>query len=138
MDPAVEIDSCDYLFLKELSEIDQNVLRVVVAEGLLVGQPQSVYVRSVQVPECTRIDITETSRVYELVWHSYVGYSVRNESFVQFGAEEAFEGRRFRVYSKSDFADYLKKTTFAEFVLQKPTRHYGVACESHIIDVIAF
>ena len=47
--------------------------------------------------------------MYEVIFDSYIGYSVIDESFALPNDEEVFEGRIFCVYEKSDYLDYLKK-----------------------------
>ena len=117
MNPIAEIDECRSLFLTDIQETGGNSLRLVVEEG----QP----------------DGTRDGRVFEIVWDFYVGYSVLNETFVQANDEEVCEGRRFRIYSKSHFLAYMACASFASEEHPGPTRHYRVACEDHIVDVLS-
>jgi len=71
------------------------------------------------------------------MWASYVGYTVLNESFASASDDELFEGRRFRIYSKSAFLDYMSRATFASEEFPGPTRHYCVACEDQIVQVLS-
>ena len=114
-----------------------NSLKLVVSEGLPVGQPESISVGGVAISDCTRIEVSDQSRVFELVWTSYVGYAVLNESFASVADDEQYEGSRFRIYSKSRFLDYMSEATFACDEHPGPTRHYCVACEDHIVEVLA-
>jgi hypothetical protein len=132
-----EINDCRSLFLADIQELGCNSLKLVVAEGLPVGGPESISVGGVTIPDCTRIEATDRSRVFELVWKYYVGYAVLNESFASVIDDEQYEGTRFRVYSKSRFLDYMSQTTFACDEHPGPTRHYCVACEDHIVEVLS-
>jgi hypothetical protein len=86
----------------------------------------------------TRIEVTEKSRTFELLWNGYVAYSVLNESFASADDDAAhYEGRRFRVYSKSSFIDYVARVSFACDDYPGPAQHYQVVCEHHILDVIS-
>jgi hypothetical protein len=112
-------------------------LRVAVAEGLPAGPPASIEVGGAIIPNCTPIETTDESRVFEIVWRHYVGYTVLNESYADVSDEECFEGTRFRIYSKSHFIDYMFRATFASDEHPGPTRHYCVACEDHILHVLS-
>lgn len=76
--------------------------------------------------------IPDHSVVYDIFFERYVGYSVRNESFTVWDDNEKFTGGHFRIYSKSNYLDYIKKSAP---VAQAEYTHYGVCCENHIIDV---
>jgi len=134
---ASEINECRSLFLAEIQELGRNSLKLVVAEGLAVGEPESIKVGGVEIRDCTRIDTTKESRIFELAWECYVGYSVLNESFASVSDEEQFEGQRLRIYSKSRFIDYMSRASFACVEHPGPTSHYSVACEDHIVDVLS-
>jgi len=113
------------------------MLQLVVQEGLPVGPPEAIKVGGVTIPDCTRIEATQGSKVFEIVWRRYVGYSVLNESFAAVSNEELYEGTQFRIYSKSRFIEYMSRATFASDEYPGPVRHYGIACEDHVIDVLS-
>ena len=50
---------------------------------------------------------------------------------------EEFEGKAFRVYSKSKFLDYVKATTYVTTDYPGPYNHYGFICLDHIINVVS-
>lgn len=78
LNAIAEIDGCGFLFLIDLREPGHNTLHVQVAEGRPVGPPKSVKVANTEISDCTAIEITDESRVFEIIWKSYVGYSVLN------------------------------------------------------------
>jgi hypothetical protein len=131
------INSCGSLFVSEVVELDNQSLRLVIAEGLPDGDAASLTIGGAVISGGTRIRVTENSRLFELTWDSYVAYSVRNESYAQPSDHEVFEGNRFRIYSKSHFIDYVRHATFACNEHPGPTRHYGVVCENHVIDIVS-
>jgi hypothetical protein len=135
--PSDEMDDCRALFLAQIEETGRNSLKLVVAEGLPVGEPETLTTGGVTFPNCTRIELTDQSRIFELIWMYYIGYAVLNESFASVNDDEQYKGRRFRVYSKSRFLDYMSRATFACDEHPGPTRHYCVACEDHIVEVLA-
>ncbi len=78
---------------------------------------------------------SEGCRVFEVVWGSYIAYSVRNESYVANDKYEQCEGRLLVKYSKSRFLDYVASGTFATAEYPGPFTHWGIICGNHIIDV---
>lgn len=135
--PTDEMNDCRSLFLSEIQETGHNSLKLVVVEGLPVGEPESITLGGVAIPDCTSIEVTDQSRIFELVWKHYVGYAVLNESYASVKDGEQCVGQRFRVYSKSRFLDYMAQATFACDEYPGPTRHYCVGCEDHIVEVLA-
>ncbi len=86
-----EINDCDAVFLTDFREIARNSLQIQVAEGLPGGTSKSVKVGETEIPECTSIEITGESRVFEIFWRVYVRYSVLDESYASISGEESFE-----------------------------------------------
>jgi hypothetical protein len=108
------IDACKYLYLRQCWEPEENTLRLVVEEAKADGPPEDLEVLPGKVIRGTvAIESDPSCQVFEVVWPSYVAYGVRNESFTSWDDAEAFEGRHFRVYSKSHFRDYVARGTFA-------------------------
>jgi hypothetical protein len=133
-----EIDDCRWIYLRELAEPEENSLRLVIEEAKADGPPQDIDVLPGKIISGTRaIESNASCRLFELVWQTYVSYSVRNESFCTMDKEEVCEGRLFCVYSKSHFLDYVARATFATADYPGPLRHWGVNCLNHIIDVVS-
>lgn len=132
------IDSCYTLFLREICEPEENVLRVVVQEASAGSETVSHEVAGTTIENLHRIESTASSRVFELTWSQYVAYSVRNESFTfQDDSETAFSGRHIRFYSKSHFLDYVSRTTLATDRYPGPFTHLCIISEMHVVDVIS-
>ena len=133
-----EIDACKYLFLRELGEPEENSLRLVIEEAKADGPPEDFEVWPGKIIQGTRpIESDWTCRAFELVWPTYVSYSVRNESFCTPDEAEAWEGRLFCLYTKSHFLDYVARATFASSDYPGPLRHWGINCLNHIVDVVS-
>src|SRR5436190_23147268 len=107
MSAEEQINAHAYLYLTELTEPEDNVLRLVVTEGRvteprerprLVGGPASEYRSIVE---------DDMSASYEIVFKQYIAYSVVNESFTVWNDNEKFEGKLFRRYSASEFLTYF-------------------------------
>lgn len=132
-----EINECRSLFLADFQDLGRNGVRVVVAEGLPAGPPTSIDVGGITIPNATPIEATDQSRMFEIAWRYYVGYSVLNESYAAAHDTEQYAGTRFRIYSKSHFLDYMCLASFASDEYPGPTQHYCVACEDHILNVLS-
>jgi hypothetical protein len=132
-----EIESCNYLFLREINELDYNGLRVVIEEGIAQPELVSTDVGGTQFSGLPVIS-TDKSRRFEIVWALYIAYSVTNESYSTRDESEQIEsGKRIPIYSKSNFIDYVSRATFARDEFPGPLQHIGVICEDHIIDVVS-
>lgn len=127
-----EINFCKYLYLKEISEPEDNSLRVVIEEAIAGDKSGVVSDAGLSGNE---IIVTDESRVFEIYFDSYIGYSVVDESLALPDDSEVFDGRIFCVYEKSNYLDYLKKASFASEDHPGPFVHYGFNCLNHIIDI---
>src|SRR5687768_18383807 len=102
---CAEIDSCSYLLLREIAELDHNGVRLIIEEGQVSPEAMSIKVGSTEIKDGHSVESTDDSRLFELVWDYYVAYSVRNESFVTCDEHEKWTGRRLCFYSESHFLD---------------------------------
>ena len=139
-------------FLLSLSDGLQEELRLVIA-GAKVGEEGS------KIPELDEMD--ETTRealhtvlaktqpieadeecLYEICFHDYILYQIRNESFASCDPEAVGHGRYLIVFEKSEALSHLQVVTDAQ-VFDDGSRypgtwtHYGIYTQNHIIDVIA-
>ena len=133
-----DLNSCEYIYLREISEPADNRLRLVIEEARAAPKIQSMEISGLEFSDYRAIESTDGCRLFELIWDSYVAYSVRNESFtVQDAYEEIESGKLACVYSKSRFLDYVADATIASNEYPGPFRHIGLNCLNHIVDVIS-
>lgn len=131
-----EIDSCKYLYLREVSEPHDNQLRVVVEEAGVDPSPQSRTVAGVEFAELHPIESSENGRLFEIIWEYYIAYNVMNESYARVDDYDVTQsGRLMKIYSKSHFFDYLALASIASKDYPEPFAHYGLICLNHVIDV---
>ena len=121
------------IFLTDVYEPEENTLRVVVTEAkTLSAHAPGPFPSS----SLSSIAIAADSRCFEFVWHQYVAWQIRNESFAlpetggQFGV--------FLERNTSAYLRFLEETTFATSVVQKPMRHWAINCLNHCVDVVSF
>ncbi len=137
MNVVDQIDRHKYLYLTEIGEPEDNVLRLVIEEARANDEPEDMKIGDVILSGAMSIIADEFCYAYEVVFGSYVSYSVRNESFVGQDKTEEFVGRLFCTYSKSRFLDYVRAATFASDDYPGKLNHYGINCLNHIVDVVS-
>lgn len=131
------IDSCYTIFVREISEPQENVLRLVLQEADVSSETVSHKIGGTVIENLHPIAPTDCSRTFELTWKQYIAYSVRNESFASpdGDSEVRASGRRFCTYSKSHFLDFVSRATIANEQYPGPFQHFCVVSEMHVIDV---
>jgi hypothetical protein len=139
------IRSCKYLSLGSVGETGTSGLRIVLQEAVMSDAADDAAIASESSPELRELLASSRPivhqagcRVFELIWPSYIGYSVENESFaLPEPAGSVGEGALLIIYSKSVYLDYLAKTTFANDDYPGPMQHYAIHCLDHIVNVAA-
>lgn len=128
------INSCQYLYLKDIVEPEDNSLKIVIVEAL-VNDPATPIDIGANDISGSSITVSEESKVFEIYFDSYIGYSVVDESFALPDDAEIYIGRIFCIYEKSHYLKYLSKASFACDAHPGPFIHYGFNCLNHIIDI---
>ena len=75
--------------------------------------------------------------IIEIQFDSYIGFSIRNESYTLWDEYEDFEGKIFRLFQRSRYLDFIRSSTFATDDYPGPYKHYGIAGLNHIIDIVS-
>ena len=130
------INACKYMFLRQCWEPEENTLQVVIEEAKADGPPEDFEIGSKVISGTVPVLSDPSCQLFLLEWRSYVAYCVRNESFTAWDDSEVFDGRHFRVYSKSHFREYVARSTFATDEYPGPLKHWCVVCENHLVDVV--
>lgn len=132
-----------YLDMIEIQETYKDCLKIVVAEAGLSDvasqmssdeEPNEALRKLLN--ESKRIEVTDNSARYEIVFDDYIAYAVTNESYSD-GIEGSFEGTLARVYSESAFLNYISQVTLASADYPGSFVHYGFCCLNQIIDVVS-
>ena len=133
------IDSCYTIFVDEISEPEQNVLRLVLQEAEMSPETVSHKIGGTIIENLHPVEPTGRSRTLELMWKRYIAYSVTNESFASpdDDSEVRVSGRLLRTYSKSHFLDFVSHATIANEQYPGPSTHFCVVSENHVIDVVS-
>lgn len=73
----------------------------------------------------------------QVEFESYIGYSILNESYTIWDDYEQFEGKIFRIFSKSRYLDFITLGTIATEEYPGPYKHYGIAALNHIVNIVS-
>jgi hypothetical protein len=136
------LNQARYLFLRHISEPEDNSLRLVVEEAIAdrtetVSTPDPASPFAELRKGAAPIKSAEGCRTFELHWGRYVAYLVTEEGVGSGGSyeDEVHTGNLLRVYTKSHFLDHLARDTGGHF---EPILHYKLICQNHFIDVASY
>lgn len=130
-----QINNHKYLYLKEIGEPSDNVLRLVIEQATTSDEEHDMKIGETTFSGLRDIISDERCFAYEIIFESYIAYSVLNESYAQVGKSEIFTGNLFRIYSKSNFLDYLKSATFATEDYPGKFEHYEISALNHVVEI---
>ena len=136
------LNEAKYLFVRDISEPEENSLRLVVDEAI------ADHTQTISTPDpaspfaeirkgASPIKVVEGCRRFELRWSRYVAYLVTEEG-VGFGGSyegEVYTGKLFREYTKSHFLALLARDTGGRI---EPILHHKLICQNHLIDVASY
>jgi hypothetical protein len=136
------LNQTKYFYLREISEPQDNSLRLVVEEAV-EDRSETGFARDPASPlaeilkDAWPIESTDKSRSFEFHWNHYAAYLVTDEVVGSGGdhEDETYTGTLFRVYTKSHFLDYLARETDGHI---EPILHYKLVCLNHLIDVASY
>ena len=131
------INSHKYIYLGEISEPEDNSLRLAIEEAGVSEEEETIEIAGKKLSGLRAIEVTDQSCIYEVIFETYIAYSVRNESYALPDDYEIFEGKLISIYTKSRYLDYISKATFASADHPGPYKHYGFNCLNHIVDVVS-
>jgi hypothetical protein len=136
------LNQAKYLFLRHISEPEENSLCLVVEEAIAdrtetVSTPHPASPFAEIRKGASPIKAVGGCRTFELQWSRYVAYLVTEEIVGSGGnhEDEVYTGTLFRVYIKSHFLDHLSRDTDGHI---EPILHYKLICQNHLIDVASY
>lgn len=131
------INSHKYIYLGEMGEPEDNALVFQIEEAMSSESKETLNVSGTKITGLSAIEITKDCSIYQVVFPSYIAYSIRDESYAIEDDYEVFEGRLACIYSRSHYLDYISKSTFACNDHPGPFLNYGFNCLNHIVDVVS-
>lgn len=125
------------IYLEQINEPKENTLVLLFSRSITSETPETITIGEIEIKDTYSIDIDETLPLIQIDFEGYIGYSIRNESYTSWDDYEEFEGKIFRIYSKSRYLDFIKVGTFASEDYPGPFTHYGISCLNHVVDVVS-
>src|ERR1700758_3079214 len=115
---AVEqLNSVQYLYLRQLVEPRDNSLRLVVEEAVVNRAGVASFHPELEaiLKDASPIESVEGCRIFEIHWKRYAAYLVTEElvgsNSVTGYDDENYTGRILRMYTRSHFLDHLARNT---------------------------
>jgi hypothetical protein len=135
-----EIGSQRYLYLTNITEPEENSLRLVIEAAHTNGPEHPIDPSLPSLGNATSIIADETTPAWEVVFHGYVAFVVFDESYALPAHEdEVWSGANlFRTYSKSRFFDYVRSCSFADDDHPGALRHYEIICLNHVVNIVTW
>lgn len=125
------------IYLYNIEEPEENHLRLLFERSKINPNKESIQMGNKIFDGLHSIEVDYSLPLIQLDFDSYIGYAIRNESYTSLDKYEQYEGKGFRIYSKSRFLDFINLSTFATEEYPGPFKHYGIVCLNHIIDVVS-
>ena len=139
-----ELNSVQYLYLRELVEPRDNSLKLIVEEavvnhsGVVSLRPELLELEAI-LKDASPMESLEGCRIFEIHWKRCAAYLVTEElvgsNSVTGYDDEHYTGKILRIYTRSHFLDHLARDTGGH---TDPIQHYKLICLNHLIDVAAY
>jgi hypothetical protein len=139
--PVEQLNSVQYLYLRQLAEPRDNSLTAVVEEAVVNRAGVASFHPELEaiLKDASPIESVKGCRVFEIHWKRYAAYLVTEELVGSNSAtgydDEHYTGKVLRVYTKSHFLDHLARDTGGH---TDPVQHHKLVCLNHLIDVAAY
>jgi hypothetical protein len=125
------------VFFFGLKEPEVNSLRLYFSRSKIGDTLEPLIIGEISLGDSYPINADEKSPIVQIDFHTYIAYSIRNESYTSWDEYEEFEGKIFRIYKKSRYLDFISVGTFAKEDFPGPFKHYGICCFDHIVDIVS-
>ena len=77
-------------------------------------------------------------KTLQIDFPNYITYSVTYDDYTNWNEAEQFQGEAFRIYSKSNFFDFIQKESNLKAIMPvENLKHYSLSCIEHKIDIIS-
>ena len=128
------LDKSKNIFIVDIIEPEENTFEFTMIIGKVL--PAEKFEKN-DGSEYSQIVYNDNCEKYKIYFDYYIAYSVVNESYCYNNGNEIFEGENIRIYSKSNFLEYIKNDTCASEDYPGEFKHYAFISLNHIINVAA-
>ncbi|MYM55137.1 hypothetical protein [Thalassovita mangrovi] len=129
---VTQVNKIKYLLTKQIRPINDRILEVDIAAAISNEETTSMG----GIDGVHALTITPQSEAFRLSFEGFVSYAVTEEMFTQESDEEVSIGGWLRIYSKSFFLDFVKRSTWAESYYDTVLIHYQINTLDHTIDIV--
>ncbi|WP_378187502.1 hypothetical protein ACE939_04055 [Aquimarina sp. W85] len=130
-----EIEIAKYYFITKINEPEDNSLEFELICGVVSENEEDVLIGDKNLGPARRI-LEDYNNRYKITFDSYIGYAVLDESYAD-KLSDNFTGYNPRIYTESNFLNYIKEDTFATKDYPGEFKHYAFLSENHLLNVAA-
>ncbi|WP_196890131.1 hypothetical protein [Aureivirga sp. CE67] len=130
-----QIESSEYYSITKINEPKENSLEFLFISQKVSDKEENIKIGDHSINSYRQITENESLK-YRITFEKYIAYSVIDESF-SVPPEGDFTGNNPRIYSKSNFLDYIKKDTFATTDYLGEFKHYVFISINHILNIVS-
>ena len=121
-------------FAREITEPEENSLRVVVVESTTLPDMAEVSGTNLM---AYPVVVDERSPSLELLWEQYIAYAVEDESYAQHDDMEDIYPLQSMLIERraSAYLTYLRSASFASVDYPGTFSHWQLICQNHTVNV---
>lgn len=132
-----DLMNLENIYLHSIEEPEENHLSLIFERTKINTNTETLQIGKTIIEGLHSIDVDYKLPFIQLDFQWYIGYAITNESYTSFDEYERFDGRIFRIYSKSRYLDYINLSTIVTNEYPGTFKHYGVICLNHIVNVVS-
>lgn len=132
-----DLMNLENIYLHSIEEPEENHLSLIFEKTKINTNTETLQTGNTIIEGLHSIDVDYKLPFIQLDFQWYIGYAITNESYTSFDEYERFDGRIFRIYSKSRYLDYINLSTVVTDEYPGTFKHYGVICLNHIVNVVS-
>lgn len=121
-----KLNNASNIFLTHLGEPEENTLVFKLTLGSVSLKEETWEIDNTEIDGVHLVSFDANSSCYQVCFDNYIGYSVINESF-ESNKDVHIKGSKVRVYSQSQFLEYIKASTFDTKEYPGIFKHYCCA-----------
>lgn len=112
-------------------------LEIAIVEGIRAEKPSRIEIGNTYLGEGYRIEITNTSRYFLVIFEDVLACQMTNKSYARRDDYEIRSQGVVTRYERSRYMDYIRESTWIDKLSGNEHYHTGLILADHIIDVIA-
>lgn len=135
MDYYEEINNEKNIFATKLNEPSVNSFEFELTIGTVSKKEEHIFIDGINAGTAHRINSDQNCKRFKIKFENYISYSIIDERFEKLIEKDKFYGNRLRIYSDSNFLNYIKADMNATYNYPGDFKHYAFITLNHIINV---